>query len=189
MHTGSRRFVKLTKTELDEFVLQHRPLVYKFAIRLHKRYPKVPQEDFESWGWISLYEVIERFEPERGFTFLTYAYHTLPWRMKRAINEHDWLKRHDRNRYGNKLASVGLFSPEMLQEMVVSDDKQDRELVYKDLIEKALKGLPVRRKKIWWLWVDTGNYAEVGRQMNLTRQRVEQIINPIMRDIKRLAGN
>ncbi len=181
--------MKLTKTDRNAFFMQYKPLVHKFAYKLHAQYAKVPLEDFESWGWISLYEVIDRYDPERGSTFLTYAYSTLPWRMKRAVNEFDWLKKYARDRYGDELARVCLFEQKDLQELSIHTDKHDRQVICKDLIAKALKGLTARRQKIWWMWVDTGNYAEVGRELNLTRQRIEQIIKPIMKEITRLAGN
>src|SRR5262249_2406618 len=66
----------------DRLAISHLPLVVKVA----RGYPGygLPLADLISEGYVGLLQAVERFEPERGFRFSTYAV----WWIKSAIQEY-----------------------------------------------------------------------------------------------------
>ena len=66
----------------DRLVISHLRLVAKIA-RGYRGYG-LPLADLISEGHVGLLQAVERFEPERGFRFSTYAV----WWIKSAIQEH-----------------------------------------------------------------------------------------------------
>lgn len=89
------RFVETHDPALrDQLVLHYAPLV-KFVVgRLGARLPShVEQQDLVSEGIIGLIDAIERFEPERGVQFQTYAVPRIHGAIMDSIRALDWLPR------------------------------------------------------------------------------------------------
>ena len=63
---------RLTSEELELAVEQHSGLVKSVALRLARVYGEDP-EDLIQIGYIGLMKALQRFEPERGLKFSTYA--------------------------------------------------------------------------------------------------------------------
>jgi len=87
-------------TELrNRLVLQYSPLVKYVAGRLRTRLPEsVEYADLVSDGIIGLMEAIERFEPERGLTFQTFAVPRIRGAMVDALRGLDWVPRSVRDK-------------------------------------------------------------------------------------------
>jgi len=75
----------------DELVLMHRPLAEYLARRFGGRGEAV--EDLEQVATIALIKAIDRFDPERGVKFSTYATATIVGELKRHFRDKGWALR------------------------------------------------------------------------------------------------
>lgn len=73
----------------DQLVEQHLPLVVYLARRFSGR--NEPMTDLVQVGSIGLIKAIDRFEPERGLEFSTYATPTILGELKRHFRDTGWL--------------------------------------------------------------------------------------------------
>jgi RNA polymerase sigma-B factor len=73
----------------DHLVEQHLPLVVYLARRFAGR--NVPMNDLVQVGAIGLIKAIDRFDPERGLEFSTYATPTILGELKRHFRDTGWL--------------------------------------------------------------------------------------------------
>lgn len=82
-------------TELrNRLVMQYSPLVKYVAGRLRSRLPEsVDYGDLVSDGIIGLMEAIDRFDPDRGLTFQTFAVPRIRGAMVDALRALDWVPR------------------------------------------------------------------------------------------------
>src|SRR5579862_9811346 len=76
MQTGTQHYnQEAAKTRRDQLILAHLPLVKHAIGRLVGRLPRgVDAENLESAGILGLVEAANRFDPERGVKFETFAY-------------------------------------------------------------------------------------------------------------------
>jgi RNA polymerase sigma factor FliA len=89
----------------DEYVVSRDPalrlklienylhLVRYAAIALSRKLTNVEYEDLESYGYFGLMDAIEKFEPERGFKFETYAMRRIRGAIIDEIRSMDWVPR------------------------------------------------------------------------------------------------
>jgi len=78
----------------DRLVLQYSPLVKYVAGRVRSGLPQgVESADLVSEGVIGLMDAIERFEPERGWSFQTYAVPRVRGAIIDSIRAADWVPR------------------------------------------------------------------------------------------------
>ncbi|MFZ5632050.1 MAG: FliA/WhiG family RNA polymerase sigma factor [Bacillota bacterium] len=87
---------KRTKSELlrNELVMSYLWLVKYLAGRLAIRLPSfMTQEDLESCGLFGLVEAVEKFDPDMGIDFETYAYRRIRGSMIDEIRKANWLPR------------------------------------------------------------------------------------------------
>lgn len=83
----------------NRLVLQYSPLVKYVAGRLRTRLPgSVDYNDLVSDGIIGLMEAIDRFDPDRGLTFQTFAVPRIRGAMVDALRALDWVPRSVRDR-------------------------------------------------------------------------------------------
>jgi RNA polymerase sigma factor for flagellar operon FliA len=82
-----------------ELVLAYLPLVKYLAGRLKLR-PRVglTEEDLEAYGVIGLLEALERYDPNRGAEFETFARRRIQGAMLDALRRQDWAPRSVRER-------------------------------------------------------------------------------------------
>jgi len=69
----------------------HQPLVGHLARRFSDR--GEPHEDLMQVGMVGLVKAIDRFDPERGLEFVTYAVPTVLGEIKRYFRDHAWAMR------------------------------------------------------------------------------------------------
>ena len=72
----------------DELVTMHLPLVHFLARRFRDR--GEPLEDLVQVGTIGLIKAVDRFDPERGVEFSTYATPTIVGEIKRHFRDKGW---------------------------------------------------------------------------------------------------
>ena len=83
----------------NRLVLQYSPLVKYVAGRVRSGLPQsVEQSDLISEGVIGLIDAIDRFEPERGLQFQTYAVPRIRGAMVDSLRSSDWVPRSLRER-------------------------------------------------------------------------------------------
>lgn len=73
----------------DRLAEQHMPLVGYLARRYSGR--SEPMDDLVQVGAIGLLKAIDRYDPDRGFEFSTYATPTILGEIKRHFRDHTWL--------------------------------------------------------------------------------------------------
>ncbi|WP_139977514.1 FliA/WhiG family RNA polymerase sigma factor [Nocardioides litoris] len=95
-----RRYGETRSPEVrNQLVLQYSPLVKYVAGRVRSGLPQtVDSSDLVSEGVIGLMDAIERFEPERGWTFQTYAVPRIRGAIIDSIRAADWVPRSVRSK-------------------------------------------------------------------------------------------
>ena len=90
-----RRFKATGSTELrNQLVLQYSPLVKYVAGRVRSGLPQsVESADLVSEGVIGLMDAIDKFDPDRGWTFQTYAVPRIRGAIIDSIRAADWVPR------------------------------------------------------------------------------------------------
>jgi len=83
-----------TQEARDALILQYSPLVKYVAGRVAVGLPQnVEQSDLASYGMFGLIDAIEKFEPERGFKFETYAIARIKGGILDELRSMDWVPR------------------------------------------------------------------------------------------------
>ncbi len=78
----------------DQLILHYSPLVKFVAGRMAIGLPNnVEQADLASYGIFGLMDAIEKFEPERGFKFETYAMSRIKGAILDGLRANDWVPR------------------------------------------------------------------------------------------------
>jgi RNA polymerase sigma factor FliA len=78
----------------DELILHYAPLVHVVAGRIAAGAPShVDRADLVSYGVFGLIDAIERFEPERGYRFETYAIARIKGHIVDELRTFDWVPR------------------------------------------------------------------------------------------------
>ena len=92
---SAARFVEYRRTgarELrDEIVTEHLGLAYALARRYVRR--GEPLEDLEQVATLGLLKAVERYEPDRGSAFSSFAAPTIIGELKRHFRDHGWAVR------------------------------------------------------------------------------------------------
>jgi RNA polymerase sigma factor FliA len=82
------------RTARDRLILHYSPLVKFVAGRMAVGLPQnVEQSDLVSYGVFGLIDAIEKFEPERGFKFETYAISRIKGAILDELRSIDWVPR------------------------------------------------------------------------------------------------
>lgn len=77
-----------------ELIIANLPLIKYLAGRLAVRLPAIiDQEDLESYGVFGLLEAVEKYNPDLGTTFKTYAYSRIRGAMIDEIRKLNWVPR------------------------------------------------------------------------------------------------
>ena len=115
----------------DKLIVQYSPLVKYVAGRVGVGLPRnVEQADLASFGVFGLIDAIEKFDPERGYKFETYAIARIKGAILDELRSIDWVPRSVRSKARNleramsKLESENHRAPtdkEVAEEMGVSE--------------------------------------------------------------------
>lgn len=78
----------------EQLIVGHLPLVRHIAGRLAVRLPSfIAQEDLEGWGIFGLIEAVEKYDPNHGADFRTFAYHRIRGAILDEVRRQSWLPR------------------------------------------------------------------------------------------------
>lgn len=115
----------------DKLIVQYSPLVKYVAGRVGVGLPRnVEQADLASFGVFGLIDAIEKFDPERGYKFETYAIARIKGAILDELRSIDWVPRSVRSKARNleramaKLESENHRAPsdaEVAQEMGITE--------------------------------------------------------------------
>ena len=94
----------------DRIVLMHDRMVRYLASRFDSRLS--PQEDVVQVAYIGLISAIDRFDPKKGGSFITYAIPTIVGEIKRYFRDQTWVLKAPR-----KLRDLGLNLKKLRQEL------------------------------------------------------------------------
>ena len=91
----------LTMEEKTSYVEQYSPLIRYLADRLAARLPDhIVKDDLVSAGVLGLIDAVDRFEPDRGIMFKTYAEFRIKGAMLDELRSLDWVPRTIRRKAG-----------------------------------------------------------------------------------------
>jgi RNA polymerase sigma factor for flagellar operon FliA len=130
----------------DEIVKRFLPLVRYVAARMSVKFPTgLDFDDILSFGVLGLLDAIDRFEPNRGFVFQTYAVPRIRGAILDELRRFDWISRNGREKLQKfektleDIAKVnGSADDASLMKAMNMDEKS-----YKDLLEIASRSFVV----------------------------------------------
>jgi RNA polymerase sigma-B factor len=97
----------------DRIVAAHLPLAHNIARRFVHR--GEPQDDLEQVATVGLIHAVDRFEPDRGSDFLSFAIPTITGEVRRHFRDHAWAVRVPR-RLKDLHVSIGSAISELSQQ-------------------------------------------------------------------------
>ena len=124
----------------DEIVKRFLPLVRYVAARMSVKFPTgLDFDDILSFGALGLLDAIDRFEPERGFVFQTFAVPRIRGAILDELRRFDWISRSGREKlqkFERTLENIaktnGSADDASLMKAMDMDEK-----TYKDLLDIA----------------------------------------------------
>jgi len=149
----------------------------KLVVGLIQRYSNIMQGDMGtlfSEGVNALTDAVERYDPNRGVKFITFATHWIKGRLK------DFIKRYVRRRKHETPSKREIDT----DENIVS--KIDRYIAHKEnpetgmmnavMVKELLKRLPRKEAEIIRMhWLEGKTFKEIGDKLGMTYARAEQI--------------
>ena len=87
-HRSAQRWPPEYAAKRDRLVRDHLPLVHRLCRKFHRS--GEPVEDLVQVGSIGLLKAIEKFDPDRGFNFMTYAVPVIVGEIKNYLRDHGW---------------------------------------------------------------------------------------------------
>jgi RNA polymerase sigma factor FliA len=183
-------------TELKkQIVLRYSNLVH-YVIQ-HSRFPRpvvVEDKDYYQFGIEGLFEAIDKFDPDYGTKFETYA---IPRIKGKIIDEIRKLQIKPRSDSPNEVKYVNVSLNEEipgdegfpLYETLPSDSKTPSEILDKNeekqILLEALKRLNERDRLLLTLYYyENLNYQEISEVLNISVSRVSQIHTKIISKLK-----
>lgn len=130
----------------DEIVRRYLPLVRYVAGRMSvKPPPGLDFEDILSFGVLGLLDAVERFEPDRGFCFQTFAVPRIRGAILDELRRFDWISRSGREKlqkFERTLEQIAKTRGSMDDASLMSAMDMD-EKSYKDLLDIASRSYVV----------------------------------------------
>jgi RNA polymerase sigma factor for flagellar operon FliA len=130
----------------DEIIKRFLPLVRYVALRMGVKFPAgLDFEDILSFGVFGLLDAVDRFEPDRGFTFQTFAVPRIRGAILDELRRFDWISRSGREKlqkFEKTLEEItktsGSVDDKSLMKAMNMDEKS-----YRDLLEVASRSYVV----------------------------------------------
>ena len=98
----------------DKLIIQYSPLVKYVAGRVGVGLPRnVEQSDLVSFGIFGLIDAIEKFDPERGYKFETYAIARIKGAILDELRSIDWVPRSARSKARSLERAMGKIEAEL----------------------------------------------------------------------------
>lgn len=175
------------RNQLAELYL---PLVKKLAAKLASRLPPsagVTVDDLRSYGSTGLLQAIERFDPERGLQFPTFAGPRVNGAMLDGLRSMDWVPRLERRKQSRgEVTPSGMFSfdaittgPERGEVIAFHDPDAPHpsaSIERAQAMGKLLRGMgKVDRLVLLLYYCDGLTMKQIGASVRLSESRVSQL--------------
>ena len=130
----------------DEIVRRFLPLVRYVALRMSVKFQTgIDFEDILSFGVLGLLDAVDRFEPERGYVFQTFAVPRIRGAILDELRRYDWISRSGREKlqkFERTLEEIAKTNGRTDDKSLMSAMGMD-EQSYKDLLEIASRSYVV----------------------------------------------
>jgi RNA polymerase primary sigma factor len=176
----------------------------KFVTNIARNYKGLglSYSDLIQEGNAGLFKAVDRFDPDKGFKFISYAVNWIRQSILEALNKKNSLKSTELP-YETKLTDLddNLTTDFMLDDVSLddvyldlSDDEKRREKDIYDITKFLLTGLTSREKYIVCQYngIDEKKpktLEEIGKQLGITKERVRQINEKAMKKLRAYALN
>ncbi len=128
----------LDDREREELIKEHVGLVHYIVGRVAVRLPEsVERDDLESAGLIGLIKATDRFDPDRGVKFATYASSVIRGQVMEALRAKDWAPRSVRRRYRELEQCLATQQRQLGRQPTEEEIRRDLQLTeaeYEDLL-------------------------------------------------------
>lgn len=127
---------KVSQEERDRLIEQYAPMIKHLALRISMRLPShIELEDLVNSGVIGLMDAIEKFDPEKGVRFETYAEFRIRGSILDELRAQDWVSRSVRQK-ANQLSRTYAELEQKLGRTATDEEVMetlglDREAFYK----------------------------------------------------------
>ncbi len=119
----------LDECQREELIKEHIGLVHYIVGRVAVRLPEsVEREDLESAGLIGLIKATDRFDPDRGVKFATYASSVIRGEVMEALRAKDWAPRSVRRRYRELAQSLATLQRQLGRQPTEAEIRRDLQL-------------------------------------------------------------
>lgn len=170
------------------------PMVHRLASRLIGRgAPSRLREDLEGAGTLALVEASQRYDPNRGAPFTSYAYQRIQGAMLDEMRSHDTVSRAERAqmRAANETRNVLPGSVELMAEsgweMADPAPNPADVAVQDDLVERldaAVEELPPRHRDVARGMLGEVPTRVIAADLKVTQSRISQMGRDVVRRLR-----
>lgn len=167
----------------EELILSHLPLVRSIAKRLQRRYClDIDLEELISYGLMGLVEAAERFDPNKGFRFSSFAYQRVRGAILDGLGELGPMPR-TRSR-----ARQPMRCDRDVAHLADASDGLDMRLIHAELVDSlalAVARLPERsrmmiRQRYW----RERTLVSIGQELGITKSRASRVHSAALRQLR-----
>lgn len=163
----------MTREEID-LIENNYKLVYFVVNKYFKKLNIETKEDLVSEGFLSLVRKAKYYNPDRG-SFSTFIVRTIYLDLIRYLQTHV-------NKHTSEVSLNDNIAEDLTYMDIISDNQDD--LKYVDLYD-SLNKLPKQKYKIITeVFLEGKSQVEVAREMGISRQRINVIVNQTLNELK-----
>lgn len=177
-----RRFVRLHKQIRDKIASDNLGLVYDLYKR--SRIVNVDGDELLSEGMMALTRAIDTFSPWRGFRFSTYACNAILRAFYRCGLRESKRRQHEPVNYESEFEKSDWLDTRRTEESVLYAER-----LSKLLADNAVDLTPIEKDVLSQRFplnvgAERHTLADIGRRMNLSKERVRQIQNSALSKLR-----
>ena len=173
---------RLPDAELKEVIAREcHPLVLYLARRYAGRGEAL--EDLVQVAEIGLLHATDRFDPERGVQFSTFAAATIVGELKRHLRDKAWSVRVPRRLQEIALV-VNKALPELAQTLGEIDERFELATGWAD-VAPAIRELPARERRILYLrFFENRTQSEIAAEIGISQMHVSRILSQTLATLR-----
>lgn len=170
----------------------------RYAFSLVNKYKNrgVPLSDLLEEANCGLIESIDKFDETRDVKVITYARWNMEYKIQKALNEYDKMPESDLPEdYDTQISDEASYSDEYNQETYVNEAFIDEETEIQqthntNTLDSIIQVLDERETDIIKMYFGISpyekeyTYQEIGDKYKLTKERIRQLIDKIMRKLR-----